>query len=112
MKNVLKTAACAAALAGGLLPVTGAVAGVWFFSRSGKDSYFAAGVHGYNEPAAERPVRSAGDQLVRNRYEVERRPVWHETSRLDYAPGAVIRRGDHVLLTPDRYHFESDGYGD
>jgi hypothetical protein len=99
-------------LAGGALSVAPetANAGVWFFSRSGQDSYFAAGVHGYDKPDPA-PARSLGTSIRRIgiRYSGDR-PVWRETSVLEYEPAAMIPHGDHYDVVPGRYEYRSSGY--
>lgn len=88
-------------------------AGVWFFSRSGQDSHFAAGVHGYDKPDANHSrVRTGSISQVRYIGYDGDRPVWRERAQLDYYPTTVTRHGDHLDVAPGRYRYESTGYWD
>ena len=107
--------ASAAALAGLLVafPPSDADAQVTFFSRSGRDSHFAAGVHGYGKYPDSAPRRDAGSVRSRHvRIEDRSGPVWRESSYLEYRPATAVPHGDHYDLVPGRYRYRSYGYWD
>lgn len=107
--------ASAAVLAGGLfaLAPNDADAQVTFFSRSGRDSHFAAGVHGYGKYPDSSPGRNVDS--VRHgqvRYDDHPGPVWREKSYFEYQPATVVPHGSHYDVVPGRYRYRSYGYWD
>lgn len=112
--SVLRPAlASSALLAGGLAAATPAdvEAGVWFFSKSGQDSYFAAGTHGYNEPSDE-DAQAATSRVSLRTVPVYRRPAWHERRAYDYYPPVAVPHGNHYDVVPGWYDYSRYGYWD
>ena len=111
--NLLKLSSAVALTAALVAPAAPAgAAGVTFLSRSGQQSYFAAGVHGYPSRELPRP-RVIRDEVPRAVILDDDRPrVWRETSRLDYPPPRTIRHGDRLDVLPGHYHYHSTGYWD
>jgi len=98
-----------AAVFGGLAAATeSADAQVWFFSRSGKSSYFAAGVHGYGEKPDSPAPRVAKVEQSEGAV-TGHRPVWRETSVYEAYPPAVVRRFGRDEIIPGGYRYERRG---
>src|SRR5687768_8275697 len=99
-----------------LLPFTASTADaqVTFLSRSGQDSYFAAGTHGYRPDfTPRRLIRDPDRAYDRSVYIVdEDDPVWRETRYYEYRPTRVIQHGAHDHVIPGRYHYHSSGQWD
>ena len=86
---------------------------VTFFSRSGQDSHFAAGVHGYGKQP-DSAARQDTDFVHPRRAGASgsRGPVWREASYYEYRPAKAVRHGDHYDVVPGGYHYHRFGYWD